>query len=143
MTLDQKLKNKEYDQIWQEYCGFLDLSMNEFMQIQNRLMLEQIELYSNCELGKRIMKGKKPTTVDEYRHMVPLTLYEDYADILLPKVESALPAKPLLWIETTWEGGKNPVKVAPYTESMVECHKSSSITIIILATSNNLSLIHI
>lgn len=135
MTLDQKLKNKEYDQIWQEYCGFLDLSMNEFMQIQNRLMLEQIELYSNCELGKRIMKGKKPTTVDEYRHMVPLTLYEDYADILLPKVESALPAKPLLWIETTWEGGKNPVKVAPYTESMIRCYKNNLVACMILSTS--------
>jgi hypothetical protein len=136
MTLDQKLKNKEYDQIWQEYCGFLDLSMNEFMGIQNRLMLEQMELYSNCELGRRIMKGQKPTTVDEYRQMVPLTRYEDYADILLPKVESALPAKPLLWIETTWEGAKNPLKVAPYTEGMLNCSKYVNIAITILCTSN-------
>jgi hypothetical protein len=136
MTLDQKLRNKQYDQIWQEYCGFLDLSMSEYMEIQNRLMLEQIELYSNCDLGRRIMKGKKPTTIDEYRRMVPLTKYEDYADILLQKVESALPSKPLLWIETTWEGGNNPVKVAPYTESMVKCHKNIFITCMILATSN-------
>lgn len=136
MFLDQKIKNKLYDQIWQEYCGFLDLSLSEFMKIQNRLMLEQIELYANCELGRRIMKGKVPTTVDEYRQMVPLTKYEDYADILLPKVESALPSKPLLWIETTWEGGINPVKVAPYTESMVKCHKGIFLTCMILATSN-------
>ena len=136
MTLDQKLRNKQYDQIWQEYCGFLDLSMSEYMEIQNRLMLEQIELYSNCELGRRIMKGKKPTTIDEYRQVVPLTKYEDYADLLLQKVESSLPSKPLLWIETTWEGGKNPVKVAPYTETMVQCHKSTFITCMILATSN-------
>lgn len=136
MSLDQKLRKKQYDQIWEEYCGFLDLSLPQYMEIQNRLMIEQIELYANCELGRRIMKGKKPDSVDEFRRIVPLTQYEDYADILLPKVESALPARPMLWIETTWEGGKHPVKVAPYTESMIKCHKSICITIIILATSN-------
>jgi len=136
MTLDQKLQNKLYDQIWQEYCGFLDLSIPEFMEIQNRLMLEQIEIYSKCELGKRIMKGKKPTTVDEYRRMVPLTSYEDYSDLLLQKVESSLPSKPLVWIETTWEGGINPVKVAPYTESMIRCYKNNLVACMILSTSN-------
>jgi GH3 auxin-responsive promoter. len=136
MNLDEKLQNKLYDEIWQEYCGFLDLSLPAYMEIQKRLLVEQLELYSNCELGRRIMKGKKPRNIEEFRNMVPLTNYEDYADLLLPKVESALPAKPLLWIETTWEGGNNPVKVAPYTESMINCHRSSSITIIMLATSN-------
>jgi hypothetical protein len=136
MNLDQKLKKKQYSQIWQEYCGFLDFSMAECMGMQNRLMMEQIKIYSTCELGRRIMKGKKPATVDEFRQMVPLTTYEDYAPILLQKMESALPSKPLLWIETTWEGAKNPIKVAPYTESMVKCHKSSFITTLILATSD-------
>ena len=125
MTLDQKLRKKQYAQIWQQYCGFLDLSLPEFMAIQNRLMLEQLELYANCELGWRIMRGKKPASVEEYRQKVPLTTYDDYADILLPKVESALPTKPVLWIETTWEGGDKPVKIAPYTESMIKCHKNS------------------
>lgn len=137
MTLEQKLQKKEYDQIWQEYCGFLDLSVAEFMEIQNRLLLEQIELYSNCELGRRIMEGKKPATVDEYRQIIPLTQYDDYADILLSKMESALPAKPLLWIETTWEGAKHPIKTAPYTEGMVECIKNISIAVSILATSTS------
>ncbi len=136
MNLDQKLKNKQFDRIWQEYCGFLDFSMDQYMEIQNRLMLEQIELYSGCELGRRIMKGKKPASIDEFRQMVPLTRYENYADLLLPHIESVLPSKPLLWIETTWEGAKNPIKVAPYTESMIRCHKSSFIACLILATSN-------
>lgn len=136
MTLDQKLRKKKYDYIWQQYCGFLDLSLPEFMEIQNRLMMEQLEMYSNCELGWRIMRGKKPASVEEYRQKVPLTTYSDYADILLPKVESALPTKPVLWIETTWEGGDKPVKMAPYTESMIKCHKNSFITCMILASSS-------
>ena len=136
MTLDEKLQNRQYDQIWQEYCGFIDLPIDRYMEIQNRLMLEQIELYAECELGRRIMKGKKPKSVEEFRKIVPLTTYKDYADLLLPKIESALPAKPLLWIETTWEGAKNPIKVAPYTEQMVNSFKSSIFAIIIMATSN-------
>ena len=136
MNLDQKLRKKQYDQIWQQYCGFLDLPLAGFMEIQNRLMLEQLDLYANCELGWRIMKGKKPASVEEYRQDVPLTTYDDYADILLQKVESALPTKPVLWIETTWEGGDKPVKTAPYTESMIKCHKNTFITCMILATSS-------
>ncbi len=136
MNLDQKLKEKQFDRVWQEYCGFLDFSLTEYMEIQNRLMLEQINLYAGCELGRRIMKGAKPSTIDEFRQIVPLTRYADYADLLLPRIESALPSKPLLWIETTWEGAKNPIKVAPYTESMIKCHKSSFITCLILSTSN-------
>ncbi len=136
MTLNHKLQKKQYEQIWQQYCGFLDLSIPEYMEIQNRLMLEQIELYANCELGQHIMNGKKPTTIDEFRQTVPLTVYEDYADILLQKIESALPSRPLLWIETTWEGGKNPIKVAPYTESMISCHRNNFLACMILATSN-------
>ncbi|NLB52450.1 MAG: GH3 auxin-responsive promoter family protein [Syntrophomonadaceae bacterium] len=136
MNLDQKLKNKQFDQIWQEYCGFLDFSMDQYMEIQNRLMLEQIEIYAGCELGRRIMKGNKPSTIDEFRQSVPLTRYADYADLLLPRIESVLPSKPLVWIQTTWEGAKNPIKVAPYTESMIKFHKNCFITCLILATSN-------
>ncbi|MEQ8236616.1 MAG: GH3 auxin-responsive promoter family protein [Syntrophomonadaceae bacterium] len=135
MSLDDRMANKQFDEIWREYCGFLDLSMSEYMDIQNRLMMEQIELFSECELGKRIMKGKKPKSIDEFRRVVPLTTYEDYADLLLPKVESALPAKPLLWIETTWEGSVNPIKVAPYTASMINSYKNNLLAIMILATS--------
>ena len=41
--------------------------------------------------------------------MVPLTTYEDYADVLLLKKEEMLPDQPIIWIQTTWEGGKHPI----------------------------------
>jgi len=134
MILDEQLQKKRYDDIWQEYCGFLDLTIPQFMEIQNRLMMEQIELYSNCELGKRIMNGNKPKSVNEFREIVPLTTYDNYADLLLAKVESSLPAKPLMWIETTWEGSINPVKLAPYTERMINSYKNNIMAIMILST---------
>lgn len=60
--------------------------------------------------------------------MVPLTTYEDYADVLLLKKEDMLPDKPIIWIQTTWEGGKHPIKVAPYT-SVLECATACSLPI--------------
>jgi hypothetical protein len=32
------LKQGRQDLIWEKYCGYLDLSMQEFMGIQNRLL---------------------------------------------------------------------------------------------------------
>lgn len=85
MNLEEKLKKQQYKEIWQQYCGFLDLSMDGYMKIQRRLMEEQVKLWSNCGLGQSILKGKHPQNLDEFRKMVPLTTYDDYADILLAK----------------------------------------------------------
>ena len=135
MNFEEKLMNKQHDRIWAEYCGFLDLDLESYMNIQNRLMTEQISLWSDSELGKSILKGKKPKTIEEFRKMVPLTTYGDYADILLQKKGEMLPDEPLVWIQTTWEGGKHPIKVAPYTKSMLDTYRSNIIACMLLATS--------
>ena len=43
-NLREMLLDEDYDKIWKAYCGFLDLTLDEFMQIQKRLLLEQIDL---------------------------------------------------------------------------------------------------
>ena len=80
MNFEKKLNERSAQEIWQEYCGFLDLSLDEYMEIQYRLLSEQIDLLSKCGLGQRIFKGQVPKNVDEFRQMVPLTTYDDYAD---------------------------------------------------------------
>jgi hypothetical protein len=135
VKFEEKLKNHQPEAIWQEYCGFLDLDIDGYMQIQNRLMLEQISLWSNSGLGQYLLEGKCPETIDDFRKQVPLTTYGDYADILLQKQEEMLPDKPIIWIQTTWEGGKNPIKVAPYTKSMLDTYKNNVLACMILSTS--------
>ncbi len=134
-TLQEMLRQEEYNKIWEKYCGFLDLNLNEFMLIQERLLMEQIELLSRCKLGRRLMGDSKPASIEEFREKVPLTTYEDYADILLNKEEDALPSKPLYWIKTTWKGGTHEIKLAPYSESMIEEHTKAFIASLLLATS--------
>lgn len=135
MSLQEKLDRQEYAEVWSQYCGFLDLSMEEYMAIQRRLMEEQIQLWSGCMLGQSILKGKKPASIEEFRRMVPLTSYEDYADILLRKNASMLPDNPVIWIQTTWEGGRHPIKLAPYTRSMLDTFRDNVVACLILSTS--------
>ncbi|WP_312640709.1 GH3 auxin-responsive promoter family protein [Hydrogenoanaerobacterium sp.] len=134
MNLKEKLKKGQYNEIWQEYCGFLDLDIEGYMLIQNRLMLEQIQLWSQSPLGKSVLGSKRPQTIDEFRSMIPLSTYGDYANILLQKRDDMLPAPAIVWIETTWEGGKHPVKVAPYTKGMLDTYRNNLISALILCT---------
>ena len=135
MRFQEKLHQYSKEELLEEYCGFLSLSPEEFMNIQKRLLLEQIELWSSSGLGQSILKGKYPRTIEEFREMVPLTTYEDYAPVLLAKQNKALPCDPVLWIQTTWEGGIHPIKVAPYTKGMLDTFKHNVISCLILTTS--------
>ena len=143
MSFKQELKELTHEQIWQKYCGFLDISMEEYMQIQLRLLQEQLMLYAKSELGQRIMGGKVPQTVTEFRKTVPLTTYDDYADVLLSKNEAALPAPPVVWLETTWESGSHPSKVAPYSEEMLSVYKNNILAALLLATSSGRGKFHV
>lgn len=136
MTFGEKLENWSRAEIWEEYCGFLDLSMADYMKIQERLLMEQIELLKNCALGRRFLGNKAPATLAEFRKTVPLTRYNDYADILLEKRVEMLPAPPVTWCQTTWEGGGMPDKVAPYTAAMLDSIKINLFAAMILAASD-------
>ncbi len=136
MRFEEKLKKLTQEQIWNEYCGFLDLSMDAYMQIQNRLMEEQMTLWSRCALGRKLLDGRAPRTIEEFRRTVPLTTYDDYADILLQKRGDMLPDAPIVWIQTTWEGGRHPIKVAPYTQGMLKTYQNNIMACFLLGTSH-------
>lgn len=106
------------EDVWQKYCGFLDLSPEEFMDTQHHLLLEQLELLNECELGRKLMKGVRPTSVEEFCHRVPLTTYEDYTPYLLKKREDVLPETPLFWQRTSGRSAEYRFKWVPVTERL-------------------------
>jgi len=107
------LREGKTEELWQRCCGFIDLSMGEFMAIQKRLLLEQLELLKRCELGRYIVNGANPYTVEEFQEQVPMTTYADYCPVLLEQREDALPAKPILWVQTSGRSGEYPHKWVP------------------------------
>ena len=114
------LKEGKTEELWQRCCGFIDLSMDEFMAIQKRLLLEQLELLKRCELGRYIVNGANPYTVEEFREQVPMTTYADYCPVLLEQREDTLPAKPVLWVQTSGRSGEYPHKWVPISDRFWE-----------------------
>jgi len=108
------IKQGREKEVWKKYCGFLDLSLEDFTSIQERLLMEQMHLFAACELGRKIMGEKVPTSVEEFRRTVPLTEYEDYEPYLSERREDVLPQIPYLWARTSGRSGK--YKWVPYTE---------------------------
>ena len=135
MRFEEKLRREAPEAIWQEYCGFLDLSIEEYIKVQSNLLMEQISLLSKCRLGNYLLHGSVPRSVDEFRQMVPLTTYEDYVDTLLMRRSEELPSVPLVWLETTWEGGSYPKKAAPYSKSMLDTYSHNLLAAMLLSTS--------
>ncbi len=110
------LQQGKTEELWQKCCGFIDLSIDEFMAIQQRLLLEQLGLLKRCALGRYIINGANPYTVEEFREQVPMTTYADYCPGLLEQREDILPAKPILWIQTSGRSGEYPHKWVPMSE---------------------------
>ncbi len=114
LSEDEYFRDLTEAELWQRYCGFLDLSIDEFMEIQECLLMEEIELVADSKLGKEIMKGNRPTSVEEFRRLVPLTTYEVYKPYLSKKRDDVLAEKPVFWCHTA--GQRGDFKWVPYTE---------------------------
>ena len=118
------LRQGRKEELWQMCCGFLDLSLEQFMAIQKRLLLEQLELLKKSELGRKVMHGAMPSTVEEFREQVPLTTYADYLPELVEKREDVLPARLARWVRTSGKTGKSYTKWIPVSEDFAsECEK--------------------
>jgi len=114
------LQQGRSEELWQMCCGFLSLDLEQFMAIQKRLLLEQISLLNRCTLGRKIMHGAKPQTVEEFRQQVPLTTYADCCPELSEKKEAPLPAEPAFWVHTSGRSGEYPCKWVPWTRAFVQ-----------------------
>jgi len=120
MEIVELIKQGKTEEVWQRCCGFIDLSLEDFMRIQQRLLSEQLELLKRCELGRYIMNGANPHNLEEFRELIPLTTYDDYAPYLLEQREDALPKKPALWQYTSGKSGEYLFRWAPVTAEQLK-----------------------
>lgn len=133
-TATELLKQGRKDEIWTKYCGFLDLDIHEFMEIQNRLLMEQVHILFKSEIGRILIGDKMPSSVDEFRHIVPLTDYEVYAPYLNAKREDVLPHGIFMWAHTSGRSTADGHKWVPYTKRMYDCLGESVIGSMLLSS---------
>src|SRR3989304_8793998 len=81
VTEDDFFRLGNQEKAWNKYCGFLDLSLPEFMDIQEQLLMKQVEVIFSSPLARKFMP-RRPRDVADLRQVVPLTGYYDYADTL-------------------------------------------------------------
>lgn len=103
---DKYFNTLSNNEVWERYCGFLDLSIEEFMEMQKELLMDEIERVADSTLGRKIMNKRKPQSVAEFRRIVPLTTYQDYEPYLSEKQEDALAISPLFWCHSAGRGGR-------------------------------------
>ncbi len=119
LTADKLLRQNQPHNVWKKYCGFLDLSMKEFMEIQNRLLLEQIKFLNTCEIGRHFLANGVPKSYEEFKECVPLTVYEDYRKFLDKERIDHLPAKPAVWVRSSGRSDEKRFKWVPYSKEML------------------------
>jgi len=131
---EEVFRSGDVDKIWQKFCGFLDLSLDEFMDMQRGLLSEQLALVAGSPLAKSIMNGHVACGVEDFRQHVPLTSYwKDYALFLGECDDGGLAAKSAMWAHTSGRGGQ--FKWAPYTERALDRLSDAAMADMILATS--------
>jgi len=114
-TAVELLRHGRKAELWSKYCGFLDLDLDEFMRIQERLLVEQIQLVSTSPLGSQLLHGTQPRSIEEFRQVAPITTYESYEPYFAEQREDILPQKTFLWAHTSGRSGR--LKWIPYTKN--------------------------
>jgi hypothetical protein len=125
----------EFDRNWLKYCGFLDLSVPQFMSIQESLLMQQIEKMSQCRLGRKILRNKVPQNLNEFRRLVPLTQYGDYLPELERCDESSLGERPHAWAHTS--AGATSFRKVPVTDEAYRKQLDNLKTVLILSCSKS------
>lgn len=119
-TATELLRQGRRKELWDKYCGFLDLTLDEFMYIQEHLLVEQLRLLADSKLGRALMGGTVPLTAGEFRRTVPITTYEDYVPYLNDQREDVLPMAPYCWMRTSGRTGQYRGKWVPCSEQFFE-----------------------
>jgi hypothetical protein len=120
MNSRKLLEEGRTDELWMKHCGFFTLTPDEFMDIQKRLLLEQIDRLRTSQIGKQLFGDRMPASVEEFRRNVPLTTYADYEEYFDRQIEEVLPEKPFVWARTSGRTSSKGPKWVPYTKAMYD-----------------------
>lgn len=119
-TAAELIRSGNKEKLWNKYCGYLDLDIREYMQIQERLLLEEINIIKDSNLGRYFFGRRTPKNISEFLETIPLTNYENYEKFLLERDEKDLPPGKYFWARTSGRSGKYSCKWVPYTEKIYE-----------------------
>ncbi len=128
-------------ELWQRYCGFLELTLPEFMEIQRFLLVEQLRLLSTTPLGAKFIRGQIPDSLEAFRRSVPITTYADYQPLIGEQQEGPLPTKPYFWCHSAGRGGA--FKWIPYTKAAFDRVARYAVGVMMLSSAEHKGDVHL
>ncbi len=120
--------------IWRKYCGFLDLTKEEFSEIQRELLLDELLLVHKSPLGQRLLQGSLPKNIGDFRQACRLTTYQDYRPFLENHQEFGLAEPAYRWDDSDGLGREK--RCVPYTKQAFETAVDNSLAALILSSAN-------
>ncbi|MFQ5874374.1 MAG: hypothetical protein ACE5JL_11310, partial [Dehalococcoidia bacterium] len=97
--------NTDEHRMWREYCAVVQLPQQQFLDIQETLLSEQLELVAKSEWYRPFLGDSLPKNVGEFRRIVPLHQWRDYAPVLQPESLNGYATDLHCWVQTTWSHG--------------------------------------
>jgi hypothetical protein len=131
---DKYFQSLTEQELWRRYCGFLDFTVKEFMGVQEQLLVDQMERVWASPLGRKVIGDRKPSSVKEFRELVPLTGYDDYEPYLSEKQEDVLACKPAMWCHSSGRMGS--FKWFPHSAEFLERANRACLSIVTLASTS-------
>ncbi|MBN1151849.1 MAG: GH3 auxin-responsive promoter family protein, partial [Dehalococcoidia bacterium] len=138
---DKYFQSLTQPELWRRYCGFLDLTVTEFMAVQEQLLLDQIDRAWASPLGKKVMGDRKPASLHEFRSMVPLTTHVDYEPFLNERREDMLACKPAIWCHSSGRMGQ--FKWFPHSQEFLDRANRACLSIVVLASTRERGAVNI
>lgn len=129
------------DELWTRYCGFLDLSVDEFLDMQKELLMDQMDRVCDSIIFQKIMGNRKPSSLEEFRRVVPLTTYDDYEPYLNECQEDTIAIKPAMWCHSAGRGGR--FKWIPLSAEFLDKATKNCLSTLILATAKEKGQVNI
>jgi hypothetical protein len=108
------------EEVWQMCCGYVHLDIEQFMNIQKRLLDGQLEALNRSIIGRKILGRAWPISLEDFRREVPLTSYSAYCPELSEKRENVLPEKPAMWVHTSGKSGEYSCKWVPFSQRFID-----------------------
>ena len=126
-----EILNTDEKRMWREYCAVVQLPVAQFLDIQEALLSEQLDLVAEAPWAKAFVEGRPPKTIEDFRDRVPLHPWSDYAEHLQPERSDGFVGDTHCWVQTSWCHGS--WKRVPWTRRFFDAQCRNSIAALMMS----------